>query len=419
MNTIHISIQAYNAEETLRRAIDSVLAQTYKNFVIYVCDDASIDSTPDIIRDYEKRGLIKAYFNDTNGVYSDSGNEFLDVKNHISDDDFYAQLDADDELYPEFFEKLVTFAVENDLDIAVAGYDIYDLQTNVKNTYQVFLDNKNVIILETSEDYFEKFRFLYNYTWTIWGKLYRGNVCGELVYTIANFGYGHDTVSVLAALRKARRVGILPEQLMVYYVNGNSNVSNRYDNRRIYLPEKTFELLKKLLLEKLHITAVELNFYTDCFDIYFVQIIETLKFTLNTDITTDEKIKEIKYLSGNDIFRDFYRDNDYFKLVSTNQSIVNALYLMLKWIHQNLDKIQPARLRELYHLFFDVIYSAKEPKFLTAEIDYLLQFDIRVINSILCGVFKSPVKLFEKLPESELRTSVLNKVKQYLRSSED
>jgi glycosyltransferase involved in cell wall biosynthesis len=379
--------------------------------VIYVCDDASIDSTPDIIRDYEKRGLIKAYFNDTNGVYSESGKAFLDVKNHISDDDFYAQLDADDELYPEFFEKLLNFAVDNNLDIAAAGYDLYDLQTNTKKTLQYFIGNKIVTILETPEDYLEKFGKLFSHFLQICGKLFRGNVCGELVLTISNFGYGHDTLSVLAALIKARRVGILPEQLFLYYINGDSNVSTHYDNRRIYFHEKVFNSVKNLLLEKLQKTTVDRYIYSFCYNIFFLQMIDTLKLDLSCSITEDEKIKEIICLLGSDICRDFYRDNDYFKLVSTNQLNGDAFYLPLEWIHQNLDKIPSARLRELYHLFFDIIYSAKEPKFLTAEIDFLLQFDIRVINSILCGVFAAPAKLLEKSPDSDLKNSILEKIR--------
>jgi glycosyltransferase involved in cell wall biosynthesis len=226
MNKIFITVQAYNAEKTLRRAIDSILAQTYKNFEIFVCDDASEDSTPDIIREYEKKGLIKAFFNDTNGVYSDGGNEFLDVKNHISDDDFYAQLDADDELYPEFFEKLLNFAVENDLDIAEASRTINTDGVISVGEAQAML--KNNIVLETPEDFDKHFCLLYNYSGTIWGKLFRGNVSGELKYTLANFGYAHDTASVLSAVKKARRVGLFHEPLVMYY-SSTSSVSHRYD----------------------------------------------------------------------------------------------------------------------------------------------------------------------------------------------
>jgi glycosyltransferase involved in cell wall biosynthesis len=414
VNTIHIAIQAYNAEKTLARAIDSVIKQTYKNFVIYVCDDASTDSTPNIIRDYEKRGLIKAYFNDTNGIYSDSGKAFLDVKNHISDDDFYAVLDADDELYPENFERLITFANENDLDIAAAGYDIYDIPTGQVKTYDFFARQNEKLCFENPEDYRANFTALYQYSWSMCSKLFRGNLSGELQNTIANFGYGHDSVNVLSAMTKARRIGVFPEQLYLYYTGGGSNISSRYDSKRIYLPETVFGLIKNLLFNKLNVTTIDSFIYSACYNIYLNQVIETLNYNLNMDIATDIKLSEINYLAGSETCRAFYRDNDYFKLVATNRLNEDVFYLPLEWIYKNFRALPPRSAEELYHVFFDTVFQTKEPKFSYAEIDFLIQFDIRVINSIFCGEFAAPAKLLEKLPESEMRDSILGKVKRYL-----
>jgi glycosyltransferase involved in cell wall biosynthesis len=416
MNTIHISIKAYNAEATLARAIDSVLGQTYKNFVLYVCDNGSTDGTRAIVKEYAGKGLIKAYYNDENFVYEGKSVEFRDLNQHIADDDFYAELDADDELYPEFFEKLINFAVENDLDIAEAGYDLYDLQTNTKNTYQHFSDNKTAIFFEKPEDYRNEFHQLHNYSWTIWGKLFRGNVSGELIYTIANFGLGHDSASVIKAITKARRVGILPEQLMLYYVGSGNSVTSKYDEKRIYMPEAMFKITENLLLKKLQTSTADNFIYSNCYNIYLMQVTITQNQILNMPINTDIKLRDITYLLSSEICRKYYRDNDYFKLIATIRFTEDVFYLPLEWIYKNLKFIQPPRVREMYHLFFDVIYSAKEPKLSEAEIDFLLQFDIRIINSILCGAFEAPGKWLQNLPESEMRNGVLGKIRMYLKN---
>ena len=44
--------QTYNAEKYVAKAIESVLNQTYTDFVYYIVDDASSDGTVDIIKGY-------------------------------------------------------------------------------------------------------------------------------------------------------------------------------------------------------------------------------------------------------------------------------------------------------------------------------------------------------------------------------
>lgn len=51
---ISVIITAYNSEKYISRAINSVLAQSYKNFELLVIDDGSSDSTTDIVKSYGK-----------------------------------------------------------------------------------------------------------------------------------------------------------------------------------------------------------------------------------------------------------------------------------------------------------------------------------------------------------------------------
>jgi len=50
--TVSVVIPAYNAERYLRETLDSVLAQTYRDFEVIVVDDGSKDSTPAIAKGY-------------------------------------------------------------------------------------------------------------------------------------------------------------------------------------------------------------------------------------------------------------------------------------------------------------------------------------------------------------------------------
>ena len=50
-----IGIPVYNGAATIRAALDSLLAQTFQNFVLIVSDNNSSDGTEEICREYEGR----------------------------------------------------------------------------------------------------------------------------------------------------------------------------------------------------------------------------------------------------------------------------------------------------------------------------------------------------------------------------
>ncbi|OGC94444.1 MAG: hypothetical protein A2W25_08725 [candidate division Zixibacteria bacterium RBG_16_53_22] len=54
---ITITIPAYNAEATIRETLNSILSQTYKNIEVIVSDNNSNDSTSEIVRSFEDRGV--------------------------------------------------------------------------------------------------------------------------------------------------------------------------------------------------------------------------------------------------------------------------------------------------------------------------------------------------------------------------
>ena len=51
-NLVSVLIPAYNAEKTVERCMDSIIAQTYDSLEIIVIDDCSTDSTNTILQKY-------------------------------------------------------------------------------------------------------------------------------------------------------------------------------------------------------------------------------------------------------------------------------------------------------------------------------------------------------------------------------
>jgi glycosyltransferase involved in cell wall biosynthesis len=52
---VSIGMPVYNGERTIRKALDSLLSQTFTNFELIISDNASTDSTPKICGEYSKR----------------------------------------------------------------------------------------------------------------------------------------------------------------------------------------------------------------------------------------------------------------------------------------------------------------------------------------------------------------------------
>lgn len=121
---ISVIMACYNCEKTLARAIDSVIAQTYSNWVMICCDDGSADNTLQILNNYQKEYPDKFVIikNDKNSFLPFSLNHCLEYVQT----DIVARMDADDWILPEKFEKQITFLKENpQYDLVGTGVSVW------------------------------------------------------------------------------------------------------------------------------------------------------------------------------------------------------------------------------------------------------------------------------------------------------
>lgn len=104
---VSVLIGAYNAEATIARALDSIIEQTYKDWVILICDDGSCDNTLDIIQKYKKDypKKVEVYYNEVNQGLTYTLNRLLE----LAKTEYAARMDVDDVSMKERLEKQVTF----------------------------------------------------------------------------------------------------------------------------------------------------------------------------------------------------------------------------------------------------------------------------------------------------------------------
>lgn len=114
---ISVIMGVYNCENTVGKAVESIINQTYTNWEFIICDDGSTDRSYEIIKEYENRdGRIIALRNDKNLKLSATLNRCLKIARGT----YIARMDADDIALKERFEKQVLF-LEKNPDIAVVG----------------------------------------------------------------------------------------------------------------------------------------------------------------------------------------------------------------------------------------------------------------------------------------------------------
>lgn len=115
---ISVIIPVYKVEPYLKKCVDSVINQSYKNLEIILVDDCSPDSCPQMCDEYKKTdGRIKVIHHAVNGGLSCARNSGIEA----ASGEYIAFVDSDDFVNPSMIEVLYSELAGNNCDIAVCG----------------------------------------------------------------------------------------------------------------------------------------------------------------------------------------------------------------------------------------------------------------------------------------------------------
>ena len=119
---ISIIIPVYNAEKYLRQCLDSIINQTYTNFEVLLVNDGSTDSSGMICQEYVENDSRFRYFEKENGGASSARNLGLERSGGA----YITFIDSDDWVTPEYLEVLYTTLKENDVDISISSFKLFE-----------------------------------------------------------------------------------------------------------------------------------------------------------------------------------------------------------------------------------------------------------------------------------------------------
>lgn len=120
---VSIITPSYNCVSFIEETIESIQAQTYKNWELLITDDCSSDNSREVIRSYtEKDPRIKLLVLDKNsGAGVARNNSIKEAKGR-----YIAFCDSDDRWYPEKLEQQLQFMQDNNCTLSYSSYDVCD-----------------------------------------------------------------------------------------------------------------------------------------------------------------------------------------------------------------------------------------------------------------------------------------------------
>lgn len=217
--SVSVIIALYNKGNLIKRAIESVLAQTFQDFEIIVVDDCSTDDGPDRVREFSdpRIRLIRTERNSGPSLARDTG-----IK--ASDADLIALLDADDEWRPSFLERCVRlFEAHPEAGLVAAGYEIY----RKDGRERVVLDATRVV-LDATEGIVNPFDLWLkaSFTWT------SAIAMRKTAYFAAGgfdprLRYGED-VNLWLRIGMRYPIGYIPEALAIYHLEHPNRETGRW-----------------------------------------------------------------------------------------------------------------------------------------------------------------------------------------------
>ena len=236
MPLISIIVPVYNTEKYLRRCLDSLVNQTFKDIEIIIVNDASQGNCKEIIEEYQKKDNRIKY------IEHSENKSLLQARktgNIASTGKYIMYVDSDDELDINTCKEIFNVIKNKDYDIIHFGAKIisdfdskdikWNLSTNRFNINSEFLLNE-VIDKKISHN--------------MWAKAFNINIIKKLIEYISDIQImnAEDMLQCLIAFYFAKSYKVIQKPLYIYYVDigvSNKNTNEIDTNKYDYLCRST------------------------------------------------------------------------------------------------------------------------------------------------------------------------------------
>lgn len=230
MYEVTIGIPVYNIEKYVPRMMDSVMAQTFRNIEILICDDCGTDNSIDIIRSYQQshpRGNDIRIVRQPHNMGIGNGRNRLISEAHGK---YIFFLDGDDSIMPNTIEILYDAIKKYDAEIVCGSHyrieefdgeeKVFEMKYPAKQFFK-----ENEFANYAYQDYGKMFATTWNFLIDL--KIYREN---GIKYKPVN--YWEDFTTTIDLPIYITRAVLLPDFTYNYYCRYGT-LSNFQKRRRI------------------------------------------------------------------------------------------------------------------------------------------------------------------------------------------
>lgn len=247
---ISLIVPVYNVEAYLRRALDSVVSQTFKDIEVILVNDGSTDSSYDILQEYSKKYDNFIILNKENGGLSDARNAGL----KMAKGEYIAFLDSDDYLHPKFLEILYNLAIDNNADISCCNFKMYFPKINLK----ISIPTVPVSKVYSKEKALKKLILDYTIHHFSWNKLCKKAIFEDNNITFPNM-YFEDISTSPRLFYNANKIAITTKSLY-YYTQRPGSILKTMNAKKINDYIKTLGIIRNYLEAKNDYKSYEFAF---------------------------------------------------------------------------------------------------------------------------------------------------------------
>ncbi len=206
----------FNGASFIRQAIDSLLSQTFQSFELIISDNASVDETETICRDYMLKDSRIKYYRQKTNIGPTKNFEFV---LNMASCKYFMWAAADDLNDLTFIEKLLKTLIENK-DFVLVMSDISNINENGVIISSIKIDNIRIEHVSTNwETYRKKFFDVptSNVFFCIYG-LYVTSVIKKVELNFKNLvkNASGSEIPILAQVAMFGKIGSIQEPLKLY-----------------------------------------------------------------------------------------------------------------------------------------------------------------------------------------------------------